>query len=152
MGIISPARPLNGVALSGMDDFPFNSKPHLDRLLERRDHLIAAARELRTPNTEDDELIRCGIVGFAQHVPLDRWDADCFQYLSALRDEVLGDAFSADWRHFTCLAGGYFLGMRVAGVLNDPGLRMTEAHTPGYMWAHSESFDSTATGDDRHAG
>jgi len=127
----------------------FNSFPHLERLLRDFGHLTAAAHELRTPNPEDDEFVRCGMIGFAQNVSLDDWSFDHFHYLQALRSEVSNGDFSTAWRRFTCLAAGYFLGMRVAGLLNDVDLRLSEAHTPGFMWLHSQAFDD---GDARHAG
>jgi hypothetical protein len=45
---------------------------YLDGLLADFERLKHAARDLATPNAEDDEFIRCGIVGFSQHLPADR--------------------------------------------------------------------------------
>jgi hypothetical protein len=130
---------------------PFNSLPHLERLLNAFGDLTAAASALRTPNAEDDELIRCGMIGFAQSASLDRWEFDHFVYVRSLRDEIMTDEFSAQWRRFACLAAGYFLGMRVAGPLSDADLHFSEAQTPGFMWLHSNAFEPIATGD-RNAG
>ena len=81
----------------------FNSFPHLERLLNDLRRSTAAARDLRTPNVEDDEFVRCGMIGFAQNVSLDRWNFDHFEYVRALRDEVSGGDFSTGWRRFSCL-------------------------------------------------
>jgi hypothetical protein len=129
--------------LSRMSDAPFfDSSPHLERLLNGFGGFTAAAIELRTPNPEDDELVRCGMIGFAQHTSLDHWGFEHFEYVRMLRDEVLSDDFSTEWRRFTCLAAGYFLGMRVAGLLSDVDLRLCEAHTPGFMWQHLPAFNA----------
>jgi hypothetical protein len=120
----------------------FDSFPHLERLLKGFGGFTAAALELRTPNSVDDELIRCGMIGFAQHTSLVHWGSEHFEYVRVLRDEVLSDDFSIEWRQFTCLAAGYFLGMRVAGLLSDVDLRLSEAHTPGFMWQHSPAFNA----------
>ncbi|HSH96326.1 MAG TPA: hypothetical protein VK968_19420 [Roseimicrobium sp.] len=120
----------------------FDSFTHLERLLKDFGRSTAAARDLRTPNAEDDELVRCGMIAFAQNVSLDLWNFNHFEYVRALRDEVSGGQFSVGWRRFTCLAAGYFLGMRVAGVIDDADLRLAEAHTPGFMWLHSNAFDA----------
>ena len=147
----APLRPLNGITLSRMSNPPFDSFSHLERLLKNFSGFTAAALELRTPNAEDDELIRCGMIGFAQHTSLNHWDFEHFEYVRALRDEVTSGDFSTEWRRFTCLAAGYFLGMRVAGMLSDVDLRLAEAHTPGFMWQHSPEFEPAITGD-RNAG
>lgn len=118
----------------------FNSFPHLDKLLAQFEELVRAATELATPNAQDDELIRCGIIGFMQHLPPDRWDFSHFEYVRVLRDDVCDDDFSLAWRQFTCLAAGYFLGMRVAGLINDNDLLLAEMHTPGFMWTHAKAF------------
>ena len=78
----------------------FDSFPHLERLLKNFSGFTAAARELRTPNAEDDEAIRCGMIGFAQHNSLDHWDFQHFQYVRTLRDEVMSEKYSTEWRRF----------------------------------------------------
>lgn len=122
---------------------PFNPIPHLKRLLEQFEELTARAIEFQSPNPDDDELIRCGIIGFAFHASCDDWDVGHFKYVRNLRDEVLKDAFSEDWRRFTCLAAGYFLGMWRAGLIDDRELHFAEAITPGYMWSHSDALNLT---------
>jgi hypothetical protein len=122
----------------------FNAFPHLKRILAEFDRFKTAAIELRTPNPEDDEFIRCGIIGFAQNSPLGDWNLDHFEYVRTLRDEVSNGDFSTEWRRFTSLAAGYILGMRVAGLINDADLRLSEAHTPGFMWLHCEAFNASS--------
>jgi len=121
----------------------FDTFSHLERLLADFDQLKASAQALQTPNSEDDEFIRCGIVGFAQNMPADRWEYDHFLYVRTFRDEVAGSDFSADWIRFTCLAAGYFLALAEAKVIGDVELRLAEAHTPGFMWLKCEAFEAT---------
>jgi hypothetical protein len=130
----------------------FDSFPHLDSLLASLGSSVDAAQSLHSPNTEDDEFIRCGMIGFARHLSLDRWDFDHFQYVQAMSDEVSDGTFSEGWRRFTCLAAGYFLGMRVAGLINDVDLKLSEFHTQGFMHMHPKAFDPVPTGGGPAAG
>lgn len=118
----------------------FDSRPHLERLLRDFPICVSASLQLQSPNTEDDEFIRCGMVGFAQNWPLEKWEFDHLVYVRTLRDEVMTDDFSIQWCRFTCLAAGYFLGMRVADRISDGDLRLSEVQTPGFMWLHSNAF------------
>jgi hypothetical protein len=119
----------------------FNAFPHLEQLLVEFEQCKLAALQLPSTNLEDDSFIRCGMIGFARHLPLTHWTHESFQYVRALRDEVSDGQFSKDWQSFTCLAAGYFLGMKIAGALSEVNLRHAEAQTPGFMWLHAESFD-----------
>ena len=123
----------------------FDSFPHLDGLLAGFGPSVTAAQQLSTPNAGDDEFIRCGMIGFARHLSLDEWDYDHFRYVAAMRDEVADGQFSVAWRQFTTFAAGYFLGMRVAGQIDDAALRLSEAHTPGFMWSHAAAFEPVAS-------
>ena len=129
-----------------MSNAPFHSFSHLERLLKNFSGYMVAALELRTPNAEDDELTRCGMIGFAQHASLNQWNFEHFEYVRAFRDEVTSGDYSTGWRRFTCLAAGYFLGMHVAGMLSDVDLRLADAHTPGFMWQHSLEFEPAVGG------
>ncbi len=91
---------------------------HLDRLLAGFSRSIDAARQLPTPNSEDDEFIRCGMIWFSQILSLDRWNRSHFEYVSLLRDEISGIEFSGHWIRFCCLSTGYFVGMAEAGLID----------------------------------
>lgn len=119
---------------------PFDPAAHLDRLLIEFSDLRATALELQTPNPDDDEFIRCGIVGFAQHSDCEMWDFGHFEYVRDSRDEVLNGGFTLDWCRFTCLAAGYFLGMWQAKQITNLDLQQTQAVTPGFMWQHSAAL------------
>lgn len=118
----------------------FVPAPHLNRLLAQFGDLRATAVELQTPNPDDDEFIRCGIVGFAQHCDCEKWDLGHYEYVCDRRNEVLDSGFSLDWCRFTCLAAGYFLGMVQAGLMSETEFRQSEAITPGFMWLHSNEL------------
>jgi hypothetical protein len=122
----------------------FNPFAHLEGLLADFVRLQAVAQAMTSPNAVDDECIRCAMVGFPRHASLNRWDSGHYEYVRVLRDEVSDGNFSQDWRRFCCLAAGYFLGMAVAGLLDELELRLSEAQTPGFMWLHSESFGTAA--------
>jgi hypothetical protein len=122
---------------------PFNPMPHLKDLLARFKDLTTAAIEYQTPNAEDDEFIRCGIVGFAHHTNSERWDLGHYDFVRAHRDEILEEKFSADWCRIACLAAGYFLGMWEAGLIDEVALRRSSAITPGFMWLHTETLGLT---------
>jgi hypothetical protein len=119
----------------------FNAFPHLDSLLADFAASVISAQKLKTSNTDDDELIRCSKFGFSRHTSLDKWNYDHFRYVKLLQDEVSTEDFSGGWRRFTCLAAGYFLGMRVAGTINDVDLLFSQSHTPGFMWMHAQAID-----------
>ena len=118
----------------------FDTFAHLERLLADFPRLRDAAREMRTPNSEDDEFIRCGILGFTRHLPAERWGYRHFQYVQKYRDEVSGGNYASDWVRFACLAAGYFVALAEAQVINEVDLRLSEAQTPGFMWLKCEAF------------
>jgi len=118
----------------------FDAISHLDRLLNDFTTSKESALNLASPNPEDDEYIRCGMIGFAKHLTLDRWSHLHFSYVQALRDEVMTEDFSQDWIRFVCLAAGYFKGMADAGLIDEVQLRLSEAQTPGFMWLKSPEF------------
>ncbi len=118
----------------------FNTFSHLDKLLTDFVQCKRSAADLVSPNVEDDDFIRCGMVGFARHLPMERWEYSHFEYVKSHRDEVVDGRFSTDWIRFTCLAAGYFAGMAEAGFMSELDLRLSEAHTPGFMWMHSNEL------------
>ena len=120
----------------------FETFPHLERLLAEFASSTVEARSLASRSAAEDEFIACGMVGFSRHVQLDHWEKGHLKYLRQIRDEVANGEFSDDWIRFTCLAGGYFLGMATAGLVTEPQLRLAEAHTPGFMWLRAEAFGS----------
>jgi hypothetical protein len=118
----------------------FDTFSHLDGLLADFEQWKLAARELSTPNAEGDEFIRCAMIGFSRHLPLEHWGHGHLQYVRTFRDEILSGDFPGDWVRFACLAAGYFVGMADAGLITDLDLRLAEAHTSGFMWLHAEAF------------
>lgn len=133
------------VHLGLINDEPvFNPVSHLNLLLKQFGSFTKVAVEMHSPNAEDDEFIRFAMVGFAEHLSLASWEFEHFEYVRALRDEVMVDDFSNNWRRFTCLAGGYFLGMLVVNLISDAELRVAEIQVPGFMWLHSNTLNPIA--------
>ena len=101
------------------EESAFNPMPHLDELLTQFETLATTALKIQSRNEQDDEFIRCGIVGFVQHSSSEHWDHSHFEYVRSHRNEVVDERFPADWCRFACLSAGYFLGMWEAGLIGD---------------------------------
>ncbi len=114
---------------------------HFQRLLDDRQRLREMAREIESPNSEDDDLVKLAIAGFCCHRPVEHWGFDEFEFVSQRRHEVAD--FDAPWVEFVCLAAGYLLGLLQDGKLIEAQGNLFEAQLPGFMWLHSECFTTS---------
>src|SRR5688572_11392610 len=91
---------------------------HFERLLGAFPELIRAARELDSPNPEDDEFIKLSVMGFQQAAPIENWHS---RHCAVIRDLRGGDYADDElaWyedsgravAQFACLFYGFLLGL-----------------------------------------
>jgi len=106
------------------------------------------ARQLTTPNREDDDDIKMAIVGFSYHRATEDWSRQHYEFIrsrcegelsdSALREH--GEA-AAVFRAFACLALGALLGLRDSRQIDDTRFALGDAQLPGFMYAHLPAID-----------
>ena len=99
------------------------------------------ARQLATPNREDDDDIRLVIVGFSYHSVTENWS---LQHYHFIRRRCLGELSDNDlsghgdkravFRAFACLALGSLLGLYDAQQIDDSAFELGDALLPGFMY------------------
>lgn len=113
---------------------------HFHQLWDDLPQVREKVAQLESPNPEDDRLVKFAIVGYSYHRPVDAWGRDEFEFVVKRRREVA--EFDPRWVEFVCLASGYLLGLQESGAINDTEFALFEAQLPGFMWLHSERFQS----------
>ena len=100
-----------------------------------------SARDLQSPNQDDDEYVRAAIVGFSRHSETEEWARGHFEFIHDYRRgdysdeslEVLYGDHAGDYALFACLCLGSLLGLFQSGKITDEEFRIAEAQLPGFM-------------------
>jgi hypothetical protein len=130
----------------------FVPKNEFARLLSAFPVARNAARQLTTPNPEDDGDIKMAIVGFSYHRVAADWSRRHYQFIRSRCDGELsdrelhghGDA-AAIFRSFACLALGALLGLRDSSQIDETGFMLGDAQLPGFMYAHLPDIEELDT-------
>ena len=108
-----------------------------------------AARQLTTPNREDDDDIKMAIVGFSYHQATEHWSRDHYEFIRGRCDGELSDdalhghgEAAAGFRSFACLALGALLGLRDSRQIDETRFALGDAQLPGFMYAHLPAIDA----------
>ena len=115
----------------------------LEQLIATFARDIQIARELQTPNEEDDLAVKLAIVGFSYNSPTDEWGKQHFDFLAARLGREFPPGELAEYgensenvRLFFSLVVGYLLGAYHCGSLGDPDFRKAEASIAGLIMLH----------------
>jgi len=118
------------------------------RLLSAYSVARDTARQLTTPNQEDDDDIKMAIVGFSYHRATEDWSRHHYEFIRSRCDGELSDRAlhkhgeaAAIFRAFACLALGALLGLRDSRQIDDTGFALGDAQLPGFMYAHLPVID-----------
>lgn len=125
-----------------------------EKLLKGLPRYRRMAQKLVTPNPEDDEFVRAGIVGFSFHQPTESWGKSHFRFLRSRLDLDYGPT-SMEWygeaapahRVFVAMCLGYLLGLHQSGVISDDEFTLAEAQLPGFMILHTARIAPPTNGD-----
>src|SRR5262245_36324052 len=112
----------------------------LDSLVDDFPRLAEGARQLQSPNQEDDLSIRSAIVGFSCNAPTEQWAHNHFLFVKEKLDlqfaiENLADyePYPMNIRLFAALAFGYLLGLYQTDRISERDFRLAEAQLPGVI-------------------
>ncbi len=116
----------------------------LKKLLPVFGREIRMARQLMSPNPEDDLTVKTAIVGFSHHSPTEEWGPNHFAFLRQRLDAEYrpGDLSlygpsGNNIRLFFALCCGYLLGLYQAEAINDQEFTLAEAQIPGLIALHA---------------
>jgi hypothetical protein len=119
----------------------------LDSLVPTLQRDVALARQLQSPNSEDELAIRVAIVGFSYHASIEQWSVDHYKFLKGRIDpefalENLADyqPISQNIRLFAALCFGYLLGLYQTYKVTGQELQVLEAQIPGLIALRSNKL------------
>jgi hypothetical protein len=127
-------------------------KDEFARLLSAFPDARSAARQLTTPNREDDDDIKMAIVGFSYHRATEDWSRRHYEFIRSRCDGELSDdalqehgEAAAIFRSFACLALGALLGLRDSSQIDETGFVLGDAQLPGFMYAYLPEIEELDT-------
>jgi alkylation response protein AidB-like acyl-CoA dehydrogenase len=131
---------------------------HFETLLQALPDLIRASRRLESPNPEDDEFVKLGIVGFLQSAPLEQWTRMHCEVIRDLRAGAYADE-QLEWfeesgravAQFACVFYGFLLGLDALGHLSEVDRELAQALLPGFISMDPERIGCGATMAERDA-
>lgn len=115
----------------------------LENLVNTYDRDIALARNLKSPNSEDNLAIKAAMVGFSYNSSTEEWDLGHFEFVRDRLDKHFAASESVEYgRHgarvrlFAALCLGYLLGLYNKQEINDEEFRVEEVRLPGLIMMH----------------
>jgi hypothetical protein len=115
----------------------------LEQLITTFDRDLQIARDMQSPNEEDDLAVKAAIVGFSYHAPVGEWGRKHYDFLAGrlVREFPPGELThygpnSENVRLYFSLASGYLLGAYHSGSIGDRDFRNGEASIAGLAMLH----------------
>ena len=115
--------------------------------------LRQVAKEVESPNEEDDLLVKAAIVGFSLFRPTEEWQKHHWQFIEDYRDGDLPDNDSSikegeesPYRIFACLALGAILGAFQDGKLSEEEIYTTMSYLPEFLTTHAREISKDNNG------
>lgn len=107
----------------------------------RRD--VQIARELESPNADDDLTIKTAIVGFSYHSPTDQWEHGHLDFVRVRIDRGYSASQLVEYGEngfnvglFFALCIGYLLGLFQQDRISEQDFRVAEDQLPGLIMLH----------------
>jgi hypothetical protein len=111
----------------------------------RRD--VEMVRDVRSPNPNDDDLIKAAIVGFSYNAPTTSWGSNHFAFVRRRLDGDYSEqavSLYAEQRHavrlFAAICLGYMLGLYEMGRFTDAECQTVELQLPGIIALHCDKI------------
>jgi len=135
-------RRLNKMTVKSYDPFPEWSS-----LLAKFSQMDQLATAFRSPNPQDDHLVKLAIIGFSASSPTEQWGREEFHAICRYRQDMPPAEFSRPWIAFACLAFGHILGLRRSGRISALQEFHAEALLPGFMSIHVDEIEQLSVAD-----
>ena len=108
---------------------------------------MQTAKDVITPNPEDDFVIKAAITGFSYNSPVDDWGRGHFEFVKTRIDRDYSPKELAEYgdngeniKLFFALSLGVLLGIYQKGDISDEDFKTAEQQIPGIIMLHLSSL------------